>query len=668
METHRKIVTVIILIVILGFTLRVYHLGRESLWLDEGGSVRLAQLAPTGIITEVIGNFHPPLYFLLLHGWIAISGASEFSVRLLSALIGTCSIFLIYRVGRLFFNQSVGIMAALLLCLSRFHIFYSQEARMYSLLVLLTLASMYYFIKLIRGNYLSDKAWYLLFSVLLLYTHNMGLFIIIAQNLFLFSFTLFSRNRTGINLKKWLLLQGLLIVIYLPWLIVVFKQLNLVSHSSWSVPTPEMATILHTFVSYSGTRLLSILFALLLLSSIINFQRPAKNQWRFPDAGKIYLFLIWLAVPVILPFVVSRLSTPIYIHKVTIGALPALCLLVSRGIDRIHLRSIRIPVIVLFVILALFNLKHYYKQTHRDQWREAARYIDSYAADGDLVVCDPPSTFRDIFAYYRRRTGLNNKRITRKNYDITPANIQEVLSKIEAFSRIWVILSYQGLEDEGLIKETLGGIYALSRRRQYSNRRNVPFHGYEIGLKVYLFVKKLKPDKVGEDDIQHFINYLRRDGNQNMVNDSGFEVLNGDWDPAEEWITGEIVHTGDRAIHVRWEMAPPPNFHHISQGPIKLKTGHDYFFGAFVKTKQLRDGIRIEIMDINNRTPRAYYSTGKITGDNDWTLLLGVFKTGSRSGKDIEVEFRPARLNNFREGEFWVDDAFIIPYNHFPRF
>ena len=241
-------------------------------------------------------------------------------------------------------------------------------------------------------------------------------------------------------------------------------------------------------------------------------------------------------------------------------------------------------------------------------------------------------------------------------------------SKIEAFSRVWVVLSYQGLEDEELIKETMGGVYVLTRERQYSNRRNVPFHGYEIGLKVYLFVKKFKPDKVGEDDIPHFISYLRRDENQNIVNDSGFEVLNGDWDLAEEWITGETVHTGDRAIHVKWEMAPQSNFHHISQGPIKLKTGYDYIFGAFVKTKQLRDGIRIEIMDINNRTPRAYYSTGKITGDNDWTLLLGVFRTGLRSGKNIEVKFRPARLNNFQEGEFWVDDAFIIPYNDFPRF
>ena len=489
---------VILLIVFLGLFLRIHHLADESLWLDEGGSIRVAHLPPEEIVKDISGNFHPPLYFLVLHCWITISGDSEFSVRFLSVLIGALSIFLIYRVGRLLFNQAVGIMAALLLCLSRFHIFYSQEARMYSLVVLFTLASMYYFIKLTRGNYFRDKVCYLLFSVLLLYTHNVGLFIIIAQNLYFIFLSFFSKKRSEIDLKKWFLLQGLLVVFYAPWLVVILKQLYLMSHSSWSIPRPGMATLLHTFVSYSGTRLLSIVFSLLLLCSFINFNRQAKSHGRFPDADKIYLLLIWLVVPVILPFVVSRLSTPIYIHKVTIGALPALCLLVGRGINRIHFRSIRIPVIGLVVILSLFNVKHYYKQTHRDQWREAARYIDSSAADGDLVICNPPSTFRDIFAYYWRRTDLENKRIARKNVDITPANIRGVLSSIETINRVWVVLSYRGLEDEGLIKETLGDVYNLSLERKYSNRANVPFHGYEIGLKVYLFMKKLKPDKVGK--------------------------------------------------------------------------------------------------------------------------------------------------------------------------
>ena len=181
-ETYRKNVTVIFLVVILGFTLRVYHLGRESLWLDEGAAVRTAQLSPGEMINDIRGNYHPPLYFCILHGWIAITSNSGFSVRLLSALLGTFSIFIIYMVGRLLFDRPTGIIAASLLSLSRFNIFYSQEARMYSLLTLLTLLSMYYFIRLQRRNSRLDKVGYILFSLCLMYTHNIGLFIIVTQN------------------------------------------------------------------------------------------------------------------------------------------------------------------------------------------------------------------------------------------------------------------------------------------------------------------------------------------------------------------------------------------------------------------------------------------------------------------------------------------------------
>jgi mannosyltransferase len=669
METHRKIVAAVLLIVILGFTLRVYHLGRESLWLDEAAGVRTALLSPAEIINEVSVKYHPPLYFLLLHGWIGIGGESEFSVRLLSALIGTFSIFLIYRVGRLIFNQVSGVLAALLLCLSQFHIFYSQETRMYSLVLLLTLASMYYFLKLIRGeDSLSDKVCYILFSVLLLYTHNVAIFIIAAQNLFIFSSVFFPRNRSGIDLKRWLLLQGVLVIFYGPWLIVLFKQLYQVSHSRWSVPRPGMPTLLHVFVCYGATRRLALIFALLLLSAAIDFHRPARPRFRRSDGGEIYLLLVWLMVPVLLPFIISQIFTPIYIHKVTIGALPALYLLAGRGIDRIRIRVLRIAVVTLIVILALLNLKHYYEQSFRDQWRDVANYIDSFAADGDLVICDPPSTFPDIFAYYWRRTGLADKEIATKNVEITPANIGKILASLKDISRVWVLLSYQGLADEALVKEKFGGSYYLALEKKYYNRANVPFHGYEVGLKVYLFVRRLKPGIVGDDDIPLFARYPAGEKNHNLIKNSGFEGEGEGWNIAREWLTGDTVHTGRSAIHIRKSMVPRSNFYFLIQRPIKLKPGCDYIFGAFIKTKELRDDIRVEIRKINRDGPDSYYSTRKISGDNDWTLLMEVFKGEPGDSEEFKIGFRAARLNNFQEGEFWVDDAFIIPYNHFPRF
>ena len=73
---------------ILGFSLRLYGITSESIWLDEAFSIQLAKHGPFEIIRKTASDVHPPLYYLLLHFWIDLFGASEFSVRFLSLLFG----------------------------------------------------------------------------------------------------------------------------------------------------------------------------------------------------------------------------------------------------------------------------------------------------------------------------------------------------------------------------------------------------------------------------------------------------------------------------------------------------------------------------------------------------------------------------------------------------
>ena len=106
-------------------------------------------------------------------------------MRLLSALFGILAIPMIYVVGRQLFNREAGLAAAIILAFSNFNIAYSQETRMYSLMVLLALISMYFFIRLLQGSNYALSVGYLLSTTLLVYTHIYGLFVVIAQNLFL---------------------------------------------------------------------------------------------------------------------------------------------------------------------------------------------------------------------------------------------------------------------------------------------------------------------------------------------------------------------------------------------------------------------------------------------------------------------------------------------------
>jgi mannosyltransferase len=126
----------LLLITLAGGLLRVLLIGTKGMWLDETFSVWLAhQSLPDLLQWTVKIDPHPPLYYLLLHYWIALFGDTANDVRLLSALFGTATIPIVYLIGQRLSGALVGVAAALLLAFSPFNIYFAQEARMYTLLM-----------------------------------------------------------------------------------------------------------------------------------------------------------------------------------------------------------------------------------------------------------------------------------------------------------------------------------------------------------------------------------------------------------------------------------------------------------------------------------------------------------------------------------------------------
>lgn len=176
-------------ILFLAAFVRIYHLGTESLWLDEG--VSLIRFAHSGGAWEIVELTRTetdrtfPTYYLILHYWVAFFGDSEFSIRFPSALVCLLAVLIMYKIGCLLFGRGPGLMASLILALSPFHVYYSQEARVYSLMALLTLLSFYFFVKVLSEHKLSVQTGYVLSTSALIYSHVYGLFILIAQNVYL---------------------------------------------------------------------------------------------------------------------------------------------------------------------------------------------------------------------------------------------------------------------------------------------------------------------------------------------------------------------------------------------------------------------------------------------------------------------------------------------------
>lgn len=120
----------------IGAALRLYNLGNNSLWLDEAWTYRYSSLGYSEIWgTMAGGEYNPPLFYWLEH-LVLMFGNSETILRLLPALFGIATIFVFYLIGKEWKDERSGLVMAALLAFSPFHIFYSQEARSYTLMLL----------------------------------------------------------------------------------------------------------------------------------------------------------------------------------------------------------------------------------------------------------------------------------------------------------------------------------------------------------------------------------------------------------------------------------------------------------------------------------------------------------------------------------------------------
>ena len=352
---------------------------------------------------------------------------------------------------------------------------------------------MYFFLNLLVNNRKSILACYILFSALLTYSHVYGWFIIISQNIYIFSLFLLSREIYKINYKNWVLMQISLTILFAPWIPTLIKRIvDVVPGYTFYLQVPRIdRAIFDTFVTFSGSKLLLIPFILLSMLSIISYEKiRGKIIWkdlfnsltiyrwqlRFISTRENYFLIVWLLTPIILPLVISRIYTPIYTFKYTIGASLAFYILVANGINNIHHKYIKKFVIVLVTILSLVPMFNYYTHINKEQWRDVANYIDRNAKNEDLILFNAQYCQEIIFDYYAKRTNFVKKGFPREGINVDEENLSELAPIVEGYDRVWIILSHSGDNSE-LIIETLSKSYILKYYNKYR------------GIKLYFFEK-----------------------------------------------------------------------------------------------------------------------------------------------------------------------------------
>jgi len=433
-------------ILFLGTFLRVYQLGTESLWRDEGWSTWFASLgSPSEIVEQSKTDNNFPTYYLILRYWIGLFGDSEFSVRFPSALAGVLAVFAIYKVGQLLFGRSTGLIASLLLTLSPFHIAYSQEARVYSFMTLLAVLSFYFFLEVLAKPNAAARTGYVLSTTTLVYCHVYGLFIVLAQNIYYLTTAFLgkafrSRDGTRPGSGGWVLLQALLLVLYVPACILLVGWISSPTGRAW-ITLPSLSSVYFDFIAYSGSRWLLILLLTFSLLAVIGLLKSGAGS-------KLYLLLLWLLTPVALPIAISIFSTPIFFRRYAIVATPALYLLAAKGVEvasdafsraaflskiprAFRANAVRLIVAATLIVLSSAVLWNYFDRVNKAQWREAAQYMDARLLTNDLVLVYPEKAL-PVFVHYSDRTDVRKE-------PLPPDGDATTAQSISKHDRFWVV-------------------------------------------------------------------------------------------------------------------------------------------------------------------------------------------------------------------------------------
>lgn len=342
MKKFVKAPYILFAILVLAAILRIYHLTYKSISIDEAIGSFYAMEPFHRVFLLTINDVHPPLFYLVHHLWIGIFGMSESALRSISVVFGLLSIVILFKLGSLVFNKSVGLLAAFMLSISPWHIWLSQNARSNTMLLFLVLISTFAFYKILQEY---RKKWmivYVIVTIISIYTHYFAFMIWIAQNLYV----LLSPYARRIFSKNWWSAQIVIMLSYFMWLPLLISQFLTKSRPMYKTLNIKFVKDLFDFLNpYAADQKMMIFFigeivfiALLLFGLYRVFQQQpninrqkdsitndklfiSKRNMSIFSIALVVLFLtlgFLVTVPYTLPLLENNINhnLPIYANQV----------------------------------------------------------------------------------------------------------------------------------------------------------------------------------------------------------------------------------------------------------------------------------------------------------------------------------------------------------------
>ncbi len=465
MEFSRKhTVLIVAAILLIGIALRAYRLGYQSFWIDEV----LTALRSGKDLTQVLARYD--LYYLIVHAFTKL-GNQEYILRLPSMIFGSLSIALFYFVLRNWFGKTMGFIGSMMMAISPFHIWYSQDARAYALLVFLSLLSIWSLQQLVRGrtNFLW-KLSFILSTSATLYCHKVAIGFIGFLGVYVLIFV--PRQKW----VDWLPLFGGVALLIVPRIYPLFVfstssgasttqsqpfNLLVIPYGIWAFVTgfslgPTTSDLhfpsrMGTVLGYFGIILPVMLFfsAMVLLGAL--------RLWNNKSKSLFWATALWFLFPLALG-VVGAIKTGFPLNpRYWILSFPPFLLFVSMGVQTLRATWLRIATFAIIGFISVFSLGNYYfnERYQRDNNRAAGQILTLNSQADDLIIVTAPYTLRSLKYYYSGNNDLVFTPYPSGHGLVKPARLESDLKAIiKDRGRFWLFLSRTFHSDpEGYIRE-----------------------------------------------------------------------------------------------------------------------------------------------------------------------------------------------------------------------
>lgn len=487
-----------------GWAVMTWRLGEKSLWWDESLSLYRAQQNVATILAGRIDfpgietiDQHPPLYFLLLKGILALGGEADVSLRLPSALFGALLVPLLYAGGCLLRNRRTGLWAACLGALSPFYLWYAQEARMYTMVTVLTLGATLALWWAIARARRWGWVWFGLLAALSLLTHYLAALLLVYWVLLVVALW---RIRPDHNPKPFSKARQALVGLAISALIAAIlfgltHTLPLVrAQGAYEKFLPLPIILRDAFNSYSLG--LSVIFskhwpllipfgvlAAIGLFSMWAWPPPAEAALNIRRMVGLYALLGYMMVPALLVAAISYVI-PFYKNsRYLMASSPAFYLAIAAALEAIGRKKPWVEAIAGAVLCALmlYSSGRYFfdpRYASKEDYRGVVQYIEARAAPGDAIVLTGVESQPAFEHYYRGKVPLFALPRGKMSY---AALSSELANLVRTHNRIWHIQARRDFTDPSNHTERW-----LEEHAFRENTVLFPSAGFHLSLKTYL--------------------------------------------------------------------------------------------------------------------------------------------------------------------------------------